>query len=150
MPASIEYQLHAAPFPSELIARIPPVYAACFGGSPPGDFISRVQERTGSVLQFALLDGAIIGYKLGYRRNPEVFYSWLGGVLPDHRRCGIARELLQRQHAWCRSHGYRRVRTDTTNAFRGMLLLNIREGFDVIGTFHDAEHGLTLMLERAL
>jgi hypothetical protein len=31
-----------------------------------------------------------------------------------------------------------------------MLLLNIRAGFLVIGTYHDAERGLTIMLEREL
>jgi hypothetical protein len=69
---------------------------------------------------------------------------------PDQRRRGIARGLLDRQHAWCRSQGCRRMRTDTTNAFREMLLVNLRASFDVIGTFHDAERGLTIMLERAL
>lgn len=147
---SIAYQLHEAPFDTALLEGISPVYAACFGSPPPHDFPSRVEDRTGSLLQLALVGRTVIGYKLGYRRNPEVFYSWLGGILPEFRRRGVARELLRRQHAWCRAHGYRRVRTDTTNAFRDMLLLNIRAGFDVIGTFHDAERGLTIMLERAL
>jgi GNAT superfamily N-acetyltransferase len=147
---NVHYQLHAGPLEPKLLECIRPVYVACFGEAPPDDFISRVDDRTASMLQFALVDGAVIGYKLGYRRNPEVFYSWLGGVLPEYRRRGIARELLQRQHTWCRSQGYRRVRTDTTNAFKDMLLLNIRAGFDVIGTYHDTERGLTIMLERAL
>lgn len=150
MSENVNYQLHPAPVESELLKRIHPVYAACFGTAPPEDFVSRVEERVGSMLQLALVDSVVVGYKLGYRRNPEVFYSWLGGVLPPYRRRGIARELLRRQHAWCQSQGYRRVRTDTTNAFRAMLLLNVRAGFDVIGTFHDTEHGLTIMLERAL
>lgn len=150
MAERVDYQLYAAPFASELLARIRPVYAACFGSAPPENFVSRVEERSGCLLQLALVDGRVVGYKLGYRRNPEVFYSWLGGVAPDYRGQGIARALLQRQHAWCRSVGYRRVRTDTTNAFKSMLLLNLREGFDVIGTFHDAERGLTIMLEREL
>jgi GNAT superfamily N-acetyltransferase len=150
MPGSIDYQLHLSPITPIALAKIRPVYETCFGTSPPEDLAARVEERGASMLQLALSEGAVIGYKLGYRRNREVFYSWLGGVLPDQRRRGIARELLDRQHAWCRSQGYRRVRTDTTNAFREMLLLNLRAGFDVIGTFHDAERGLTIMLERAL
>jgi predicted GNAT superfamily acetyltransferase len=150
MSGSIEYQLHPSPVAPIALAQIRPVYEICFRSSAPEDFAARVEERGASMLQLALHEGAVIGYKLGYRRNREVFYSWLGGVLPEQRRRGVARELLQRQHAWCRSQGYRRVRTDTTNAFRDMLLLNLRAGFDVIGTFHDAERGLTIMLERAL
>ena len=147
---SIDYQLHTAPLEPALLAQIAPLYLACFGEALPADFVSRVSERPGAMLQLARVRGEVVGYKLGYRRNPEVFYSWLGGVLPAHRKRGIARELLRRQHAWCLGQGYRRVRTDTTNAFKDMLLLNIRAGFDVIGTYHDAERGLTLMLERAL
>jgi predicted GNAT superfamily acetyltransferase len=124
MTEGVDYQLYGAPLEPELLERIRPVYVACFGEPPPADFVSRVNERTGSMLQLALVDGEVVGYKLGYRRSPEVFYSWLGGVLPEYRRRGIARELLQRQHAWCRSQSYRRVRTDTTNTFKDMLLLN--------------------------
>lgn len=148
--SSIEYSLHLAPFERELLQQIRPIYADCFGTPAPDDFVARVDERAGGVLQLAWLGGQVVGYKLGYRRNPEVFYSWLGGVVPRHRRQGVARELLERQHAWCRESGYRRVRTDTTNAFKEMLLLNVRAGFDVIGTYQDAERGLTIMLERTL
>lgn len=150
MTQSIDYQLHVAPFPAALIAQVSLVYAACFGEPPPPDFGSRVEERPGVLLQLALLGTEPVGYKLGYRRSPEAFYSWLGGVVPQHRRRGIAQELLQRQHAWCRAQGYRRVRTDTTNRFRDMLLLNLRAGFDVIGTYQDAARELTIMLERGL
>ncbi len=150
MPGPIVFQLHISPIAPAALAQIRPIYEACFGQSPPDDFAVRVEERGTSMLQLALLDGVAIGYKLGYRRNREVFYSWLGGVLPEARRRGVARELIERQHAWCRGQGYRSVRTDTTNVFKQMLLLNLRVGFDVIGTFHDAERGLTIMLERAL
>lgn len=126
MSSEIEYQLHVAPFERDLLEQVRPIYSACFGVLPPDDFASRVEERAASMLQLACLGGQVVGYKLGYRRNPEVFYSWLGGVLPQHRRQGVARELLERQHAWCRESGYRRVRTDTTNAFKDMLLLNVR------------------------
>lgn len=146
----IHYELHSAPFACDWVDRVRPVYRACFGTDAPADFSARVQERPGCVLQFASVGGEVVGYKLGYRRNPDLFYSWLGGVLPEQRRRGIALELLQRQHAWCRAQGYKRVRTDTTNAFKSMLLLNLRAGFDVIGTYHDAEHGLTILLERVL
>lgn len=74
-----------------------------------------------------------VGFKIGYREDPETFYSWLGGVLLDSRKHGLAATMMQHQHDWCRQKGYLRVRTKTLNQWRGMLLLNIKSGFDIIG-----------------
>ena len=94
-------------------------------------------------------DGQLIGCKLGYERKPGHYYSWLGGVLPAHRGQGVAAELMRRQHQWCREQGYQRVRTHTYNRWRSMLLLNLRHGFDIIGTVQ-GPHGLTIVLEKDL
>ncbi|HEY8343405.1 MAG TPA: GNAT family N-acetyltransferase [Calditerricola sp.] len=45
-----------------------------------------------------------------------------------YRRRGIATELMKRQHAWCRRHGYQTIRTHTKNKWREMLILNLRHG----------------------
>lgn len=97
----------------------------------------------------ALADGNVVGCKLGYERKPGHYYSWLGGVHPDFRGQGIAAELMRQQHAWCREQGYHAVRTHTYNRWRAMLLLNLRHGFDIIGTMQGA-HGLTIVLEKQL
>jgi GNAT superfamily N-acetyltransferase len=91
----------------------------------------------------------LIGCKLGYERQPGHYYSWLGGVLPEYRGRGVAAELLRQQHAWCREQGYRRIRTHTYNRWRAMLLLNLRHGFDIIGTMQ-GPRGLTIVLEKEI
>lgn len=90
-----------------------------------------------------------VGCKLGYERKPGHYYSWLGGVLPNHQGQGVATELMCRQHVWCQTQGYGWVRTHTYNQWRGMLLLNLRQGFDIIGTVQGA-HGLLIVLEKRL
>ena len=97
----------------------------------------------------ALADGQVVGCKLGYERKPGHYYSWLGGVHPDFRGQGIARELMSRQHAWCQQQGYRRIRTQTYNRWRAMLLLNLHAGFDIVGTVQGSR-GLVLVLEKEL
>ncbi|MDU0370397.1 GNAT family N-acetyltransferase [Hymenobacter endophyticus] len=91
----------------------------------------------------------LVGCKLGYERKPGHYYSWLGGVHPDFRGRGIAAELMGQQHAWCAAQGYRRVRTQTYNRWRAMLLLNLRHGFDIIGTVQSSR-GLNIVLEKEL
>jgi predicted GNAT superfamily acetyltransferase len=101
------------------------------------------------VTQLAFLDNQLVGCKLGYRRKPTHFYSWLGGVHPDFRQHGIATGLMEQQHGWCRGQGYKSIRTQTYNTWRPMLILNIKSGFDIIGTVQ-GKHGLTIVLEKHL
>lgn len=62
--------------------------------------------------------GALVGFKLGYRRGGDLFYSWLGAVDPDWRRRGIAQRLMAMQHDWARQQGYRHIETRTRQQLR--------------------------------
>jgi GNAT superfamily N-acetyltransferase len=107
------------------------------------------QQRQPVQAWLAYAGGQLVGCKLGYERQPGHYYSWLGGVHPDFRGRGLAADLLRRQHAWCQAQGYRAVRTHTYNRWRAMLLLNLRHGFDIIGTMQ-GPRGLTIVLEKQL
>jgi predicted GNAT superfamily acetyltransferase len=106
-------------------------------------------NRTGLQTLLAVTNEQVVGCKLGYERKPGHFYSWLGGVHPDYRTHGIASELMQQQHAWCSQQQYKTIRTQTYNQWRSMLILNLRHGFDIIGTVQ-GERGLTIVLEKVL
>lgn len=75
-----------------------------------------------------------VGFKCGYpsKLNPKNFYSWLGGVLPDFRRQGIALELLLTMENWCRDNHYKRLEFKTLNEHRGMLIFALRNGFEIV------------------
>ncbi|GAB4021393.1 hypothetical protein GCM10028808_66080 [Spirosoma migulaei] len=107
------------------------------------------QERTGLQLVLAVENEHVVGCKLGYERKPGHFYSWLGGVHPDYRGQGIASELMRQQHDWCRQNKYHTIRTQTYNQWRSMLILNLRFGFDIIGTVQGT-YGLMIVLEKKL
>ncbi len=98
----------------------------------------------------AFLDDELIGYKIGYERKDKHFYSWLGGVDPRHRKKGIGQALLLEQHDWCTREGYHTIRTHTKNRFKNMLILNLKNGFDVIGTFTDQQGEPKIILEKKL
>jgi len=120
--------------------------------SLPADIEADLRYRQGQQpvqAWLAFADGQVVGCKLGHERQPGHYYSWLGGVLPSHRRLGIAAALMEQQHTWCRQQGYRRIRTQTFNRWRGMLLLNLQHGFDIVGTLQ-AARGLTIVLEKEL
>lgn len=126
------------------------VMERAFGQWDPRWFNATFRNHSKWHLLLAFIDGGIVGFKLGYELSPQEFYSWLGGVLPDFRGLGIASELMKKQHEWCRREGYAKVQTKTQNRFREMLLLNIREGFDVIGVHDSSEGGMKIVLEKSL
>jgi ribosomal protein S18 acetylase RimI-like enzyme len=90
-------------------------------------------------------------YKAGFEISSRIFYSWIGGVLPEYRGQGIARALIQKQHSLIPQMGHRCVRTFTENKYRAMLILNLKSGFDVIGVYKsDHDEKQTIMLEKML
>lgn len=110
--------------------------------------IERARTKRRALLNLALDSEQVVGFKLGYERSEEVFYSWLGGVLPQARGHGVAWELMRRQHEQCGAAGYQEVLTETKNIYRSMLILNLKFGFDLIGTWTDHDGQPKLMLRK--
>lgn len=104
-------------------------------------------------LTLLALDGdRVIGCKLGYEWESDepgrrTFYSWLGSVDPAYSGQGVAGELMRLQHEACQRAGYVMVRTHTYNQWRDMLILNLRHGFQIIGT-QPGKHGPMIILEK--
>lgn len=121
-----------------------------FGEWDPKWFFSTFNNHKKFHLITAYIENQPVAFKLGYELNENDFYSWLGGVIPDYRRIGIAADLMKIQHEWCRESGYKKIQTKTQNRFRDMLLLNISYGFDIVG-FHDSdEGGPKIVLEKKI
>ncbi len=70
------------------------------------------------------------GFKLGYERD-GYFYSWLGGVLPEYRRMGIAKALAGEQENWAQKNNYNSITFKTRNRHKAMLLFAIKNGFNI-------------------
>ncbi len=88
-------------------------------------------EQVPHLILLALSDHQVIGFKIGYERDQH-FYSWLGGIHPDHRRKGIAETLADTQEAWARERGYTRIWMKTRNRFPPMLMMALNRGFRII------------------
>ncbi len=72
------------------------------------------------------------GFKLGYEK-PEGFYSWMGGVLPNYRRKGIAKALAQFQEEHLFEQGFKKVFLKTRNQHKNMLIFALKNGFNISG-----------------
>lgn len=95
--------------------------------------LAQLQERlpASALVLIAEADGQPVGCKLGYAAEDGSLYSWLGGVLPAHRKTGLAQRLLEAQEAWANVHGFAAVTVKSMNRYPAMLRLLIRNGYQV-------------------
>ncbi|SDL87226.1 GNAT family N-acetyltransferase [Sediminibacillus halophilus] len=110
----------------------------------------KITKRQQLLFTLAFDHDTVIGYKIGYPLDEKKFYSWLGGVNANYRNMGIASALMHHQHGYLREKGYDRIQTKTMNRWRSMLLLNIKTGFAITGTYLDTAGELKIVLEKEL
>ncbi|MFN3802257.1 GNAT family N-acetyltransferase [Belliella pelovolcani] len=94
------------------------------------------QERLKSIpflILIAEVDGDPVGFKVGYQRDsPQVFYSWMGGVVASHRRKGVATKLADAQEQWAKNHGFLKVYFKTRNKLTKMIHFGLNRGFMIV------------------
>ena len=100
--------------------------------------------------QTAWIENRLVGFKLGYALNEDLFYSWLGGVAPEFRGLGIAQGLMEQQHKWCLEKKYNWIETRTKNRWRSMLILNLKNDFKIVGTLADEDGEPKIVLRKKL
>lgn len=148
----IRYEIHAGLPAESILLELIRLHQRVFSGQTAEELRQEYEDvQNRHLLTVLAMDNqTVVGYKMGYQRKPGHFYSWLGCVNPDYRRQGIAGELMRQQHNWCLDNGFQAVRTHTRNQWRDMLILNLRHGFDIIGTIANPGGYTTLILEKTL
>ena len=125
--------------------------ARIFDSFDPDYLARRLPVLIDPVLHLAQDDaGAVLGFKLGYRRGPSLLYSWLGGVVPEARGQGIAARLMQAQHDWAAAQGYHWVETRTRASNNRMIIVNLTAGFHIAGVESDEAGHLVVIQRRRL
>ena len=97
--------------------------------------ISEYSKRLNSTVHLILTaydDHNPIAFKIGYHRHSDgSFYTWMGGVLPNYRRKGIANNLADHQEAWAKKKSYNSIKVQTRSKHNAMLTLLINRGFQI-------------------
>lgn len=84
-----------------------------------------------SVILIAYVDEIPAGFKVGYEKE-GYFYSWMGAILPEYRRLGLATQLAEKQEEWAKVKGYPHVTFKTRNRLKSMLVFALNRGFNII------------------
>lgn len=96
------------------------------------DYYERLQHNY--LILIAETEEEPVGFKVGYDRleTGDIFYSWVGGVIPAFRKEGVASLLLRKMEIWCKLKGYRQLQFKTLNKYRSMLHFAINQGFNIV------------------
>jgi ribosomal protein S18 acetylase RimI-like enzyme len=124
------------------------LHKSIFGES--GDLVRKMESKPTLLVNVAIKDHYVIGYKIGYELDKRKFYSWLGGVDVRFRGNGVASNLMEQQHLYLKKKGYHTVQTKTMNKWRSMLILNIKSGFDIMSTYTNEKGLHKIILEKKL
>lgn len=121
-----------------------------FIGPPLSEEYHRRLDSVPHLILVAFAGSRAVAFKVGYQRE-DYFYSWMGGVLPEYRRMGLAARLAKTQEDWARAAGYDSITFKTRNQHKAMLIFALRNGFDIIG-FREKDTVATnrILLRKAL
>lgn len=126
------------------------LYAAIFEDARPKFFIERIETKAQLLCLIAYDQNTPVGFKIGYQYNETTFYSWVGGVLENYRKRGIAKTLASLQEKWVKENGFSKLRTKSMNRFKPMLILNLKNGFDIVQVYTNDSGQTKIIFEKAL
>ena len=126
------------------------LYSALFEDAKLDFFTNRVHLKEDLITILCYHNSLLVGFKLGYRYDDTTFYSWVGGVLAHYRKQGVAQKLMKSQHDIARKKGFKKVRTKSMNRFKPMILLNLKNGFDIVNVYTNDSQQTKIIFEKEL
>ena len=109
-------------------------------------FARRFRGRHNVALLIATIDQVPVGFTIGFELMPTTYFQMCVGVLSEHRRCGVATQLMHALQSWATDHHYRILRFECQNQHRPMLHVAITEGYDLVGLRHDTDSGANVVV----
>lgn len=104
-------------------------------------YLNKVGNKE-SLMLIATIDNQVVGCKAGYDKYKDgSFYSWLGAVIPEYRKRGIAKMLADHQEEWAKRMGYNSIRFKTKNRHKSMLHFALGNGFSIFNVQPKEELG---------
>lgn len=126
------------------------LYTTIFEDAKPDIFKQRFKEKENVLSIIAFHKQKPIGFKIGYRYNQTTFYSWVGGILSNYRKQGIAKQLAKLQEEWVKNNGYTKLRTKSMNNFKPMMILNLKNGFNIKEAYTNDNGQTKIVFEKEI
>jgi GNAT superfamily N-acetyltransferase len=131
----------------QLLAQAVDVYNQIFRPHQEVDYFQRrFRGRYNVLTLLARQDNQPVGFWTGFELKPGMYYHWLGAVVAELRRHGIARQLQEAQQAWARDHGCEYIRCECLNHQREFIHFALEVGYDIVGIRWDSTHADNLIV----
>ena len=140
--------LYERPFSDDFVAEVAALAVAVFVKMDIDDLAWRLKKMPDASVHAIRAEERLVAFKVGYAIEQTRYLSWLGGVSLQHRRQGLARDLMNQQHDWARRRGYEFIETSSVKFNAAMLTLNLSVGFEIIGTYARTEVPRVMMQKR--
>lgn len=148
--AKMSYQSIHGPLERATQDDILQLYQSLFDDADVSFFIERLKTQADVLSILAYDNDRLVGFKIGYPKSPTVFYSWIGGVLKGYRNQGIAQQLLSLQEEWVIDKGFKILQTKSMNRFKPMMILNLKNGFDITKFYTNSKSQTKIVFEKVL
>ena len=126
------------------------LYTLIFNDADVEFFNTRLKQKEKSLCALAYNDNKLIGFKIGYPYDESTFYSWIGGVLPNFRQLGVAAQLAKLQENYAIENGFSRLKSKSMNKYKPMMVLNLKNGFDITEIYTNAKGQTKIVFEKKL
>jgi len=113
-------------------------------------FKYRINQQLKALYVLAYNGKVLIGFKIGYPYNDLTFYSWVGGVHTKFRKQGIAKQLAKIQEDYAKNKGFTKLRTKSMNQFKPMMILNLKNGFDITKIYTNTKGQTKIVFEKSI
>ena len=144
------YQIIEGQPSKELLDEILQVYKSIFDDYKIDFFKSRIDKKEDVLIVLCYNSDMLVGFKIGYRYNETTFYSWVGGVLLSFRQKGIAKHLAKLQEENVITKRYSKMRTKSMNRFKPMMILNLKNGFNIVQVYTNDIGQTKVVFEKEL
>ena len=148
--ANITYRTVYGSIDVDIMVEIEQCYEFLFDDADVYFFKQRFKEQPHIITVLALHKDRIVGFKIGYSYNDNTFYSWIGGVLPNYRRIGIAKSLATHQSEAAKNQGFTKLRTKSMNRFKPMMIFNLQQGFDIVKCYTNDSGQTKIVFEKSI
>ena len=126
------------------------LYTTLFKDADLEFFKQRINEQLKALYVLAHSANKLIGFKIGYPYNDDAFYSWIGGVHPKYRKQGIAKQLAKIQEDYAKNKEFTKLRTKSMNQFKPMMILNLKNGYDIVNVYTNTKGQTKIVFEKLL
>lgn len=130
------------------LLKIEQLYIQLFQDADLKFFRNRLKEQNKSLSILAYNGSSLIGFKIGYPYNRSTFYSWIGGVNLKYRKQSVATKLAKYQETFAEKEGFKKLRTKSMNDYKPMMILNLKNGFDIKQVYTNDKGQTKIVFEK--